>query len=203
MLRDRRRIGSERGVLTMGIRRIAEAARDESGFSLPELLSAIGLGLLAAAAGMAMVTMAVHTQPKISDRAAQIQQARTLMEEISRELRQGQRISAAAPSQLELLTYTPSDPCGTPATARRLCRVTYACSGSTCTRTERNADGTGQAPARTVASGISSAEVFSYAPAGYPDPWYVGMQFIFPAQGGDDAITLEDGVFLRNWFQSQ
>jgi hypothetical protein len=49
-------------------------------------------------------------------------------------------------------------------------------------------------------SGLSPGNVFSYSScAGAPTTYdYVGVSLVFPADGGEDAITLSDGVDLRN-----
>ena len=39
--------------------------------------------------------------------------------------------------------------------------------------------------------------MFGYSPDS-ANPDYVTMRLVFPAEGGDDAVTLEDGVDLRN-----
>jgi len=46
-------------------------------------------------------------------------------------------------------------------------------------------------------SGLSSNDVFSYSPDA-TDPTYVGITLVFPAENGEEAITLTDGVALRN-----
>ena len=48
-----------------------------------------------------------------------------------------------------------------------------------------------------LVSGLSSSAVFGYSPDS-ANPDYVTMRLVFPAEGGDDAVTLEDGVDLRN-----
>ena len=39
--------------------------------------------------------------------------------------------------------------------------------------------------------------MFGYSPNS-TNPDYVSMRLVFPAAGGDDAVTLDDGVDLRN-----
>ena len=50
-------------------------------------------------------------------------------------------------------------------------------------------------------SGISSPNVFSYSPS-TTGPSYVGVQLVYPSTSAADgeAVTLSDGVALRNWF---
>ena len=42
-----------------------------------------------------------------------------------------------------------------------------------------------------------STEVFSYLPNATA-PRYVEVRFSFPAEGNEDAVTLDDGIGLRN-----
>jgi prepilin-type N-terminal cleavage/methylation domain-containing protein len=172
-------------------------ARDE-GFTLTELLVAMTIGLVVLGAGVMMFTAAVRSQPKASARAAKVQQARTTSERIVRELRQGSAVSTATSAQLSILTYVHSSVCGGSFASSSIpCRVTYTCTAGTCTRVEAQPNGTAPGPAREVVSGLSNAIVFSYSPSSSAPSW-VGITLGFPAENGDDAITIEDGAALRN-----
>ena len=175
--------------------RLARAGRDEAGFTLVELLVATMLGLVVIGAAVTAFTASIQTQPSISSRASQVQQARVAMERITRELRQGQGWGSGTsnPSQLSVVTY--SADCG----ATRPCEVTYSCTAGTCTRR------VGQGQAVQVVTGLATSDVFSYQsvnspPVAAPTPTtdYVNITLPFPAESGDDAITLQDGVELRN-----
>jgi prepilin-type N-terminal cleavage/methylation domain-containing protein len=176
--------------------------RSESGFTLPELLIALMIGLLIAAGAATMLMVAVKAQPRTSERAAQIQQGRVMLENLTRELRQGETVSNASPSGLQILTYVHTSGCGsgTPGGDARMCLVTYACSDDSCVRTERDPGGGGSAPARTVVTGIADPAVFSYE--GGSDTTYVGVRLVFPQADGEEAVTLSDGAALRNYFDS-
>lgn len=170
---------------------------DEAGFTLPELLIAATIALLVTAAGAMVVIMAVTSQPRTTERAGQIQQGRVMLESLTRELRQGESIVTATSSQLELLTYVSVGTCGAggPGNAQ-LCRVSYSCGSSTCSRTETGPSG-GATSTHEVVRGITGPNVF--VPQGDPlDPTYVGVQLVFPQDSGDEAVTLEDGAALRN-----
>ena len=170
----------------------------ESGYSLPELLVAIAIALIVAAGGAMLVTIAVQSQPRAGDRAADVQQGRTMIDAISREVRQGQTVFNPTPSGFEVLGYVGRESCGGgPGAASILCRVSYSCGSTSCTRTERNPDGSGTAGPRVVVEGISGPNVFTYqGPA--TDPTYVGINLVFPDEAGEEAVTLADGVELRN-----
>jgi type IV pilus assembly protein PilW len=172
---------------------------EERGFTLPELLVATLLGLLVVGAAVTAFTGAIQSQPRINSQAAAIQQARTTMEQITRELRQGSSVPSASSSQLSIITYVHSATCGGGASSTSIsCRVTYSCSGATCTRTEAKPDGTSPGPAVQVVSGLSSGNVFAYTAPTSTAPAYVGVTLAFPAKDGSDAITLADGAALRN-----
>lgn len=183
--------------------------RDQRGMTLPELLVATVIALLVAAAGMVVLQVAIKGQPRISERASQIQQGRTLIETVSRELRQGQSISGATASSLEITTFVNSSSCGgPPASTAILCRITYSCQESSCVRTEHDDDG-GGGTTQEVATGLAAPTIFSYceqagetacALSAATHPTYVGIELAYPAEDGSEAITLGDGVALRNHF---
>lgn len=173
---------------------------EEQGYTLIELLVASVIGLMVIGAAVYMFTASSHSEPRTRDRVARIADSRLLMANITRELRQGSTVVTATPSQLAMVTYVRRTACGnsTVSSAAILCRVTYTCSAGVCTRTEKNSNGTGTGTAVQVASGLSnSTAVFSYLPSAAA-PTYVGVELIYPAEGTDDAISLKDGVALRN-----
>jgi prepilin-type N-terminal cleavage/methylation domain-containing protein len=179
------------GVLSMrGLaRRATERLAGDEGFTLTELLVAMMIGLVVIGAGVMMFTAAIGSQPKQSARLEKVRDARTTSERIVRELRQGRAAPTATSSQLSIETY-----CGGAASP---CRVTYTCTAGTCTRVEAQPGGTSPGPATTVVSGLSNGIVFTYSPSSSAPSW-VGITLQFPAEGGDDAITVEDGAALRN-----
>ena len=105
------------------------------------------------------------------------------------------RVSAPCPERSS--PPTPTAPARPTATTAIQCRVDYSCVSGACTRTESQPDGTGTAPGVEVVSGLNGSDVFEYSPSTV-DPTYIGMTMAFPASGSEDAITLKDGVALRN-----
>ena len=198
----------EHGVLNVrraGDRPPAAGIADEGGFTLPEVLVGLMLTILVAGAAMTVVEFATRTQPRVSERAAQLQEGRTMLEQVTREVRQGEAVTGATASSLQILTRVHAGSCGAAqsATAPAItCRVMYSCTTTACQRTVRNPDGTGTAPTRTMLSGISSSSVFSYSPSA-ADPTYVGVTLVYPSTTASDgeAVTLSDGSALRNWFE--
>jgi len=178
----------------------------EEGFTLTELIVATMMGLVVIGAGVTVFTAGIASQPRIDERAAQIQQARTMSERITRELRQGSNASSANPSQLMTLTYVPRTSCGGTTVGPAIrCRIFYGCtatgSTSSCIRTECPpallSPSTGCGPPVTVVSGLTTDQVFAFSPR-TPGQAYVGIRLAYPAENGDDAITIQDGVALRN-----
>jgi prepilin-type N-terminal cleavage/methylation domain-containing protein len=172
----------------------------EDGFTLIEVLVAAVLGLVIVGAGVTMFTAVIRAQPGQAAKGASIQQARATEERIVRELRQGASVYTATAQQLSFVTYVNSATCGgAPGSTSIPCRVTYTCTAGTCMRVEARPDGTSPGPARTVVTGLSSSNVFSYSPS-TSAPSYIGATLVFPGKSGgsDDAITLSDGATLMN-----
>jgi prepilin-type N-terminal cleavage/methylation domain-containing protein len=174
-----------RGLARTATKRLA----GDEGFTLTELLVAMTIGLVVMGAGVMMFTAAIGSQPKQSARLDQVQDARTTSERIVRELRQGRAAPTATSSELSIETY-----CGGAASP---CLVTYTCTAGTCTRVEEAQLEATPPATTTVVSGLSNAIVFTYSPSSSAPRW-VGITLQFPAKGGDDAITVEDGAALRN-----
>jgi Tfp pilus assembly protein PilV len=175
---------------------------DERGLTLVELLVAATLTIAVLGVAMMVVILSVRNQPQVSDRSAAIQQARVFQERLTRELRQSYSVETALPGDIEFETYVRVVSCGgapqTNASAPAIaCRVAYQCTAGVCTRTESGPGGTGTPVTREFLRGISNSDVFGYSPNA-TSPEYVSTKLVYPAAGGDDAITLEDGVDLRN-----
>jgi prepilin-type N-terminal cleavage/methylation domain-containing protein len=180
------------------VRRGAAALRhEERGFTLIELLVATSLGLVVIGAALTMFVGAIHSQPRDTSKIAAMQQARTTADRITRELRQGlEVVPTPSASQLAVVTYVKQATCGGAAASTSIpCRVTYTCSGTTCTRVVAQPNGSAPGPAVTVASGLTGPSVFTYSPS-TTDPSYVGVSFAVAGSG--QPFTLRDGVTLRN-----
>jgi type II secretory pathway pseudopilin PulG len=183
-----------------------KALNSERGFTLPELLVFMIMLLLVLAAGMGLLIVSVTTQPRVSDRNFAIQQARALQHRFARELRQSTLVEqspAPTSSSITFDTYVRRTECGgavqtDPVQPAIACKVTYGCAAGACDRTEAPLPGQpGTTTTEELVRGLSSTAVFGYSPSS-ANPEYVTTQLIFPAAGGDDAVTLRDGVDLRN-----
>ena len=185
------------------IRQRARTISREDGFTLPELLLAAALliGLMGVMA--AMITVVARTQPRIAERSGQIQSGRVMIEQLTRELREGSQLSGTqTASTLSFLTFVRRQVCGgtalptSAATPAIECRVSYTCTAGACTRVEALPSGNQPGPPVRIVEGLNSSEVFGYsAPT---NPGHVTVNLEFPAQEGDEAVTLSDGAALRN-----
>src|SRR5688572_7476326 len=99
-------------MLGSALRAAREAARAQHGFTLPELLVSLVLGLLVVGTGVMVFSASVRTTPGQQARGSSIQEARTSMERLIREVRQGTEVLVANSNQLTLLTYVNSVTCG-------------------------------------------------------------------------------------------
>ncbi len=158
----------------------------------------LAVSLVVIGGSVGVVTAGLRSEPRIAERTADIQEARVAVERLTREMRQGSLVTAASANQLSVVTNVNSLPCGgATSDASQPCLVTYACSGGQCTRTEANPDGSGATAPVVVVKGISADPVFTYTPSA-ASPNYIGVALEFPANAGDDSITLTDGVTMRN-----
>jgi Tfp pilus assembly protein PilW len=178
----------------------------ERGVSIAELLVFMMMLLFVLGAGMTLLIVAVRSQPRISDRNFAIQEGRVLQERFARELRQSSLVEqtpAPTSSWITFDTYMRRTQCGgavetDPTKPAIACKVTYTCTAGACHRTEAPLPGRpGTTTTQQLVSGLSSSAVFAYSPDS-TNPDYVTMRLVLPAEGGDDAVTLEDGVDLRN-----
>jgi hypothetical protein len=189
--------------------------RDQRGLTLVELMVATTMTLMVLGAASALMIMALHTQPAISDRSFDIQQGRTFEERFTRELRASYQIEPNPPptsSQISFDTYVRSTTCGgasltNPAASAIACRVTYTCSAGTCSRAEGPPSTGGGTAVKQVSGLDSSAGVFGTDPTSPPgspgtplpnSPDYITIHLAFPPKGGVEPVTLDDGVDLRN-----
>jgi prepilin-type N-terminal cleavage/methylation domain-containing protein len=182
--------------------RKARVIAEQSGFTIVELLLAAMIGLILMAVASTVFITAGRTQPGQVQRGNAIQLARTTMERLTREVRQGSTVYPSTATQLSLLTFVHSATCGGAAANTAIqCKVTYTCTSASCTRVEApppGAPGSAGAPV-TVVSGLSSASVFSYTPtcsatSTSGSPGYICTTLTFPGSSGDDAITVQDGA---------
>lgn len=164
--------------------------------TLIELLIAAAVGLVVVGGALTMFMGAIRSEPRTASKVAAIQQARTTVDRITRELRQGLEVPTATSSQLAIVTYVKAATCGGAAASTSIpCRVTYTCSAGKCTRKVAQPNGSASGPEVQVAGDLASNNVFNYLPSS-ADPTYVGVSLAVSSNG--EPVTLSDGVALRN-----
>lgn len=179
------------------------ARQEEHGVTLIELLIAAAmLAVVTGTIGMVLVG-ALHQQPRIADRSADIAAGRQLVERLTRELREGSLVTGQTASQLTFRTYVRNTACGSPTALAESepaieCRVKYSCSSGACTRKEFAITGSEPAGGEVqVVSGLHSNSVFTYSPAS-GTPEHVSVTLVYPSEEGEEGVTISDGAQLRN-----
>ena len=180
-------------------------ATGEAGYTLVELLVATAMGVVLMAAVVPLLLGALHAQPGISKKSADIQTARWVLERMTRELREGVAVDkSTSTASVSFQTYVRHASCGSStALASSLpsikCEVTYSCSAETCTRRETAPGVFTGGSLTTLFTGLNnSANVFSYTPNA-TTPTYVGVTITIPSpNGAGGATTVSDGASLRN-----
>lgn len=178
--------------------------RSEEGVTLIELLIAASMGVVVMGTVVLLVIGAVRHQPQISKQAQNITTARWVLERMTREIRTGIEVKAITPSMVSFNGYVRRTSCGSGTAPETKappieCRITYECSTTACFRKESAPTVAGGTP-MPVFSGIDSNQVFTYAPSEVAPPLitYVKVTLRLPNPSGTGALTVSDGVSLRN-----
>lgn len=167
-------------------------ATSEDGFTLVELLIAALLMGLILTASLAALTGIERGQREVGSRTDELARARAGVERMTREIRQARTVASVTASTLALdtLTYTAGS------TTPSYKRVTYDCSGTTCTRTV-----TGESARVVVPNVTNPGSVFTSATDATGKVNYVTFTVTMGTQGANrsaGSITLADGVEMRN-----
>lgn len=195
---------------------------DESGMTLVEMLIAALMSVIIVAASCSMLISAVRDQPALSKKAQNVTTARWQLERMVRELRNGVKVEvvpAVSPTSAEVtvvaqmrLVACGGAPQTDPAADPVQCKVTYSCSGATCTRREATLEGTPVGTTTVAASGLGDSDVFCFVPSAEVDPTqcgpaqegeeaapptYVGINLEVPNPDGPGLLTISDGATLR------
>jgi Tfp pilus assembly protein PilW len=197
------------------VRRRLPAPTDESGVTLIEMLVAALMSVIVVGAACAMLISAVRDQPALSRKAQNVTTARYQLERVVRELRNSEVLETTKPAEVKLVARVQRTTCGgsaqtDPAAEPIKCKVTYSCSGKTCTRSEATLAGTPVGTSVVALSGIGSTNVFCFvpsaesdptqcgaAPTGGSTPTYVGVSLEVPNPEGSGLLTISDGATLR------
>src|SRR3954447_15477227 len=115
----------------------------EPGFTLVEALVAMAMSLVLMFGIAALITSSVTDQPQISQKNANVQTARYVLERLTREIRLGASVESATSSSVSFQTYVRRPTCGgggtlAATTAATRCEVTYTVTGGALRRIEAN-----------------------------------------------------------------
>ncbi len=171
----------------------------ESGFTLVELLVGITIMLIVLAAGFTLLDIVVRSEPAVRAANSSIQDAQITAERMARELRLTSHVNSASANSLSVDTYLQQGSSCTASAATetaRECRVVYTCGSTSCSRTVSEVNGSG-AQTATFVTGLTTGDIFSYSPS-TTAPTSISLTLRFAGDNGDDAITVTDGVALRN-----
>ena len=186
----------------------------EEGLTLIELLVATAMSVILVGAVGSMVISAVRSQPRLSEQAQNVSEARWVLERFTREIRNGIRVDVATPTQVSFLARVRRTTCGgsvptDPEAGSIRCEVTYSCTTSGCTRSEAP-DGQFDGTPRTMFTGIDNPNVFCFVPSTDPKDslkcgsavspggtTFVGVGLRVPNPAGTGALTISDGASLR------
>lgn len=175
----------------------------ESGLTLVELLVAASMSVIVVGAATSMLISAVRQQPDISQRSQNVSTARWALERMTREIRNGISVvsTESSSSTLAFNAYVRHATCGSngglaPGESARICKVTYSCTATACTRAETASAAVGPGTAVPLFSGIDSAKVFTYSPD-LEEATFVGINLRIPNPSGDGRLTISDGATLR------
>jgi hypothetical protein len=163
-----------------------------------------------------MLISAIRDQPALSKKSQNVTTARYQLERMIRDLRNGVKVEVTTPTQVTMVARVRRVACGglpqtNPDAEPVQCRVTYSCSGATCTRSEATTPGgTPVGTPVVAASGLGDTDVFCYVPSAEADPTdcgpaqegapptFVGINLAVPNPEGPGLLTISDGATLRS-----
>lgn len=185
--------------------RLNRARSGQSGYTLIEMLIAMAMALIVTAAAVTFLISVMQRQTKTTSSADVIGNARSAVEKITADLREGEAATTPQPSELQMTVRCSQ--MGSSAAGN--CQVKFACAQEAglatyaCTRSINGAETT------TVISGLASGRVFCVYPTsevgsecglqGSTAPLYVGVKLELPNYEESEGNTvLEDGAALHN-----
>lgn len=158
-------------------------ARCDSGFSLVELLVAMGIFLVVVAALMSQLTSAQRSQHYAQDRATILDQCRASMARMTLDARQAASIDPnSTPTHLVMTTYVDA----------LLTTVTYDISGTNLMRTVQ-----GRA-SETLQTNLANTSIFTYEPSASNAQTVAILLQVKPPASPNTVISLSSEAHLRN-----
>ena len=186
--------------------RVESVVRNESGYSMIEVLATCLSLIVILGATLSLVDASAKGAPRDQERVHAIRDAQTGLHRMVRELRQAYNVMSTSPTSMEVLVTVR----GQTRHVQYRCDVTDPADSNRrrCVRLEAAA-GTGLPPVSSgevvvdrVLNGTTVAPVFTFAPDGL-NPRTVDVEIRTPAKGERaegfaHAVTLQDGFFIRN-----
>jgi prepilin-type N-terminal cleavage/methylation domain-containing protein len=183
----------------------ARARREEAGFTLVELLVAMGLLLIVLGAVLALLDSSKTVASRDQERTHAVREAQVGVYAMTKELRQAYSIVSSSPYLIEVHVWKNGADHD----------VTYDCTGTSsagpplgqCVRYETTGGGQGNASVvvdRLINNqGSGRPPVFAYTANGSGQTTYATVHVEAPSKGGQAQgygyrVTFDDGFFLRN-----
>jgi hypothetical protein len=175
------------------LRPILTPLRDQRGVGLVELMFAMASLLVVIGAAMGLMVVALHREPVVTQRADRVDQARTTLERMTRELRQTYLVQTVGSNELSFYTY--ERVAGASTASQRF--VSYQCQTGQCIRREAPVGQALPDTGQVVVDGVDNSDLFTFSPNTIT-PEFVAINFRLTIPGQTRTITVQDGVNLRN-----
>jgi type II secretory pathway pseudopilin PulG len=171
--------------------RLPRRLKDQSGFTLVELLVAMPIAIVVLSMAMLAVATTVRNEQRSREHVEALRSQQIGLEQLTRELREATSFRFLTSQLVEFDAYVRTTGTGT------LRKIRYDCSSGThCIRQEGPVGGTVSGN-RIIIDALENPDVFEPEPD-FVNPRYVGV--VARVRIADDRrlITLRDGVDLRN-----
>jgi hypothetical protein len=153
---------------------MAPAMKDESGWTLPEMLLGLVLSLGIAASSLVMLESTLHSQSETGSRLAAQDDGSTAMLRLTKDIRTATAATVQNSTTLDLQVPQHNPSGGSPLSVH----VRYACAGmpASCTRSVCNTPFTSNSCSSptnvvTVAGGVTNTDNFQGVSMGVAQPW--------------------------------
>jgi Tfp pilus assembly protein PilW len=180
---------------------LARLRHDETGVTLMETVVGATIAVVVFGATMSLYFGAAHSQEATSARTRTTQTAQSMLERMTREIRQSTSATVMNSQIIDLQTPVRSGPTGT----ATLLHVRYDCSqAQTCTRDAGTGASLSGQPS-TVIEGVTNTQVFAgqnaagQAMSSNPAFVTVAVNATVGGAGGTQPIDFTDGIDLRNF----
>jgi type II secretory pathway pseudopilin PulG len=165
--------------------------KNQSGFTLVELLVAMPIAIVVLSMAMVAVAITVRNEQRSREHVEALRSQQVGLEQLTRELREATSFRFLTSQLVEFDAYVRTTGTGT------LRKIRYDCSSGThCIRQEGPVGGT-VSGSRIIIDALENPDVFEPEPD-FVNPRYVGIVAQVRIAQDRRLITLRDGVDLRN-----